>query len=603
MALFKQCRGIEINLPSTLTDGYCYFCTDTGNFYIDYTNTDGALVRSKISSKYADKLRYLQDGNQVELDPTNIVTNSNYDTLIGTATTSKNGLMVAADKEKLDGIESGAEANNIFRIKVRHNMGGFYYNETIDEIKEAYLNKTLLLEDPNGCVYSLFSHNNSTGEFCFLTPDSKNEFYIEETGYIGYRKHSPTAIDTQISDTSEYPVQNKVIAARFAETELAPTHYNASSDGGRFYLTEDQYNELLIRYRAAELPNHDRFCVYALDREFVGYIQEKNFSDNKGNIYTGFTLVSDDGQFIYIDATASDSNNIHYINNYTPMLDAISKPSSVAEGQFIKIKTVNDGTIAETEAVDLVEATSTDSGLMSAPDKAKLDAIDLRLKTWFGTCVTAASTAEKIVTTNTADFILEAGSIVYVQFNTAVTSTSTTLNVDNTGAKAIQTSATNALTANQIAPKTVAGFIYDGTVYRMLDGTIATTTYYGMTKLSSSISSTSTATAATSSAVKAAYDLANSAVKQVIQATGAITPDDNGAITVDNVAYATNAAKLGDVASTEYLQKSGGTMSGQLTAANPAVGTQAVRNIYAGTADMTAGSSTLATGVIYCVYE
>lgn len=130
---------------------------------------------------------------------------------------------------------------------------------------------------------------------------------------------------------------------------------------------------------------------------------------------------------------------------------------------------------------------------------------------WFGTCMTAASTAAKDVTTKTGDFKLEEGSVVYVQFNTAVTSTSTTLNVDSTGAIAIQTSATNALSVNQIAPKAVVGFVYDGTVYRMLDSTIATTTYYGMTKLSSSTSSTSTSTAATSSAVKAAYDLANAA--------------------------------------------------------------------------------------------
>lgn len=130
---------------------------------------------------------------------------------------------------------------------------------------------------------------------------------------------------------------------------------------------------------------------------------------------------------------------------------------------------------------------------------------------WFGTCMTAASTAAKDVTTKTGDFKLEEGSVVYVQFNTAVTSTSTTLNVDSTGAVAVQTSATNALSVNQIAPKAVVGFVYDGTVYRMLDSTIATTTYYGMTKLSSSTSSTSTATAATSSAVKEAYDLANTA--------------------------------------------------------------------------------------------
>ncbi len=131
---------------------------------------------------------------------------------------------------------------------------------------------------------------------------------------------------------------------------------------------------------------------------------------------------------------------------------------------------------------------------------------------WFGTCTTAAATAAKSVTTTTGDFLLQQGSTVFVQFNTAITSTSTTLNVDNTGAITVQTSATNALTANQVAPKAVVGFVYDGTVFRMLDGAIATTTYYGVTKLSSAINSTSTATAATSSAVKQAYDLAAAAL-------------------------------------------------------------------------------------------
>lgn len=130
---------------------------------------------------------------------------------------------------------------------------------------------------------------------------------------------------------------------------------------------------------------------------------------------------------------------------------------------------------------------------------------------FFGTCTTAASTNDKVVTTQNGDFKLEAGSVLYVQFNTAVTSTATTLNVDNTGAIAVQTSAVNALSAYQIAPKVVVGFVYDGTVYRMLDSTIATTTYYGVTKLSSSTNSTSTIMAATPSAVKEAYDLANEA--------------------------------------------------------------------------------------------
>lgn len=111
MALFKICRGAEANLPTTLTSGYCYFCTDTTNFYIDYTDTYGALTRAKIASKYADKLRYTEDGNFIELDPTDLVTKSNYETAIGVATSDKNGLMSSSDKTKLDGVESGAQVN------------------------------------------------------------------------------------------------------------------------------------------------------------------------------------------------------------------------------------------------------------------------------------------------------------------------------------------------------------------------------------------------------------------------------------------------------------------------------------------------------------
>ena len=55
---------------------------------------------------------------------------------------------------------------------------------------------------------------------------------------------------------------------------------------------------------------------------------------------------------------------------------------------------------------------------------------------------------------------------------------------------------------------------------------------------------------------------------------------------------------------TGALPLSGGTMTGSLKAmSSPAVGTAQARNIYAGTSDMTAGSSTLATGTIYLVYE
>lgn len=49
-----------------------------------------------------------------------------------------------------------------------------------------------------------------------------------------------------------------------------------------------------------------------------------------------------------------------------------------------------------------------------------------------------------------------------------------------------------------------------------------------------------------------------------------------------------------------------GTLGGQVLAnasTTATLGTAQVRNIYAGTGDMTAGSSSLATGTIYIVYE
>ena len=52
-------------------------------------------------------------------------------------------------------------------------------------------------------------------------------------------------------------------------------------------------------------------------------------------------------------------------------------------------------------------------------------------------------------------------------------------------------------------------FVYDGTNYVMEGEGIASTSFYGVTKLIDSVSSTSTTTSATPNSVKTAYDLAN----------------------------------------------------------------------------------------------
>lgn len=49
MASFNISKGLEKNLPTTKIDGNLYFCTDTGNMYIDYQ--DGSVVSRKLVNK------------------------------------------------------------------------------------------------------------------------------------------------------------------------------------------------------------------------------------------------------------------------------------------------------------------------------------------------------------------------------------------------------------------------------------------------------------------------------------------------------------------------------------------------------------------------
>lgn len=76
MANFKIGRGMQDGIPEALTDGMLYYCTDTTNLFIDYTDSNGNLVRSQLSANYADKLRYVEDGATVEIDPKDIALDS-----------------------------------------------------------------------------------------------------------------------------------------------------------------------------------------------------------------------------------------------------------------------------------------------------------------------------------------------------------------------------------------------------------------------------------------------------------------------------------------------------------------------------------------------
>lgn len=128
---------------------------------------------------------------------------------------------------------------------------------------------------------------------------------------------------------------------------------------------------------------------------------------------------------------------------------------------------------------------------------------------WYATCSTGASTQAKVATTTSNDFALVNGNMVRVLFTNGNSYNGTaTLNVDGAGAKNI-TRAGGTTTRYYWTAGEVVDFVYNGSTFDMVAKGTATTTYYGLTKLSSSTSSTSEALAATPKAVKTAYDLAN----------------------------------------------------------------------------------------------
>lgn len=114
---------------------------------------------------------------------------------------------------------------------------------------------------------------------------------------------------------------------------------------------------------------------------------------------------------------------------------------------------------------------------------------------FYGTCSTSAATRDKVVVCPELTTLKE-GISIRVKFTNAQTyNGAPTLNVNSTGAKTIQLKVgTNAARYVWQAGEIVA-FTYDGTSWVMADSGVASTTYYGITRLAATATSGNTATA------------------------------------------------------------------------------------------------------------
>lgn len=194
----------------------------------------------------------------------------------------------------------------------------------------------------------------------------------------------------------------------------------------------------------------------------------------------------------------------------------------------------------------LTDSTKSSSQIL-APTANAVRRASLR-SVWFGTCSTTATARAKtvnILSSQTDDFptTINSGLVLVVFFNNGNSAANPTLNIS------LNSGSSFAFSDIEIVPSTsyligageVVEFLFaSSSAVRMVNKTTATTTYYGLTKLSSSVSSTSTSLAATPSAVKEAYDLANSRVPSTRTVNGkalssdiTLTASDVGALPDD----------------------------------------------------------------------
>ena len=208
----------------------------------------------------------------------------------------------------------------------------------------------------------------------------------------------------------------------------------------------------------------------------------------------------------------------------TKLVDSVSSTSTSAAATPNSVKQAYDLASGKQDA--LVSGTNiktiNGNSLLGSGDITISGGSSTNQKTWYGTSTTSASSSTKVVTCE--GFTLEDGAHISVFFKNANTYSSLAyLNVNGTGAILISQTTGSGIAQYMWQAGEVVDFVYSSTNEKwfFVHRATATTTYYGPTKLSSSTSSTSTDTAATPSAVKAAYDLANS--QKTTITTGSVT--------------------------------------------------------------------------------
>ena len=426
----------------------------------DGTNDKVTIAATDTNTTYT-LTQDASDGHKITLTPSSgnatTITIPDNNTTYSDATTSVHGLMTASDKTKLNGIQTGAEVNQ-------------------SAFSNVAVGSTTIAADSKTDTLTLVAGSNIT-----LTPDATNDkitITATDTNTTYSTMGAATSSTAGTSGLVPAPAAGKQASfLRGDGTWVVPTNttYSVATTSANGLMSSTDKSKLDGIASGAEV-NQNAF----------------------GNVKVGSVTVAADGKTDTLELVAGSNvtltgdatndkvtiaaTNTTYSNATTSAaglmsasdkskLDGIASGAQANQSAFSNVK-VGSTTVAADSATDTLELVA-GSNITLTPD-ATNDKVTIAVtggnkNVHYGTCTTAASTAEKAVSVS-SDFVLEAGSIVYVYFNNTNSASrdSLKLNVNSTGAAWIQYDDDDLPRADALLGGIIYGFVYDSNCWNLM---------------------------------------------------------------------------------------------------------------------------------------
>lgn len=450
------------------------------------------------------------------------------------------------------------------------------YNDLSNKPTIPTVNNATLTIQKNGASVQTFTANSSSDKTANIIVPTKTSDITNNSGYItksvsDLTNYTTTSSLAAVATSGDYEdLTNKPaipaaqIQSNWTQTNTASLDYIKNKPTLATVATSGSYNDLSNKPTIPTVPTN--VSSFTNDADYQSGTQVSTAISNAVGQITQFdyqvvqTLPSTGVKgTIYLVSNSGTSPNVY--DEYIWIVNGSS-------GTFEKIGTTEvdlSGYVTDTELTTALSSYTPTSGLATVATSGSysdlsnkptipaaqvnsdwnatsgvaqiLNKPTIPTKCFYGTCSTAKGTAAKVVACadfTTADLV--AGTRIVVRMSAGNTfNGQATLNINHTGAHNIYYNGTSTSARYMWNAGESVDFIFNGSQWATVNGALADTTYYGVTKLYTGAGSSSTSLALTPNSL---YAWANNAVCPYYSASATYSVGDK--VRYGNLLYECN---------------------------------------------------------------